>query len=592
MEKTLSFSNWSLKKAKDTQPDGFSRARVSIVFTILLFSIIKSLVVISVAASVGQWLQMRRAVVAVAIYTILTKFLLYRPSSTRFISHIMIIVGILLICSNIFFFAHKINLITVQFVFMIAVSSFYILGVRFGTFYSTISTLPIIAYLLFHGTVGLSVAGTSEELASPGAEIIAILNFISLILSHYLFYKAINGNIKEKENLNQQLQLSIAEANRLAASKSNFLSTMSHELRTPLNSVIGISELLLEDRPEDRQKENLKILQLSAHDLLSLIDNVLDFNKSDSDKLELESIPFCLSDFMRNICAVLRVKANNKHLSLILDIGAPLEKLNVIGDPTRLSQVMYNLVGNAIKFTDSGSVTVTLRLIKKTEQEVDVLFSVADTGIGIHPDKHETIFEMFTQSESHIMRQYGGTGLGLPIVKHILTLFKSDIHLESSPGNGSKFFFTIPFGATAQPPMPSMPDLASHPDLRHMSILIAEDNTINRMVMKKQMEKLNIDPVMVENGQEAYDACLANHYDAILMDLHMPILGGYETIKQIRALTDTQKAKVHIIAFTASVTEQQEIMDSGFDDFLYKPVNLDELREKLEKIVLENVTVS
>jgi signal transduction histidine kinase len=285
MDKPLSFFNWSLKKVQSTEPDSFARARVRIIYAILLFSILKTFVVIGFGGAAGQWLQVTRAVIACVIYVVLVKVLLYKPVYLKGLTHVMILVGVLVVWTNIFVYAHKINLVTVQFVYMIALSSFFVLGSRYGIFYAVAGILPVVLFLFFHGNAGIYAPGSPQEFVSPGFEIIVILNFISLVVSHYLFFEAINVNIGEKEKLNRKLQSSIAEANELAESKSNFLSTMSHELRTPLNSVVGISELLLEDKPEERQKENLTILQFSALDLLSLINNILDFNKIDSDKL-------------------------------------------------------------------------------------------------------------------------------------------------------------------------------------------------------------------------------------------------------------------------------------------------------------------
>ena len=393
-------------------------------------------------------------------------------------------------------------------------------------------------------------------------------------------------HIKEKEKLNQQLQISIAEANKLAESKSNFLSTMSHELRTPLSAVVGIAELLLQDKPEERQKENLNLLQFSAIDLLSLINNVLDFNKIDSDKMTLEMVPFNLVEFMNNICSVLRIKTINKGLVLTTDIDEQLENVSVISDPTRLSQVIYNLVGNAIKFTEKGCITVKVSVADRTEQSINVLFSVTDTGIGIHHDNQERIFELFAQAESRIVHQYGGTGLGLAIVKKILGFFGSSIQLESDTGKGARFFFTISFATAPASGKIKTNTQAKEPDLSHLKILIAEDNDITRLVLRKQLEKMRIQAVIVENGQMAYEACLKESFHAIFMDLDMPLMDGYEAITQIRKLADTAKANTYMIAFTASVTEQEKIEQHGFNNFLYKPINIQELYDKLEIINL------
>ena len=588
MNNPLPFFNWSLQKALDSIPDSLTKARIRIVYTILLFAILKALIVIGFGSAAGQSLQVSRAVIAMGIYIALAKVLLYKPSSLKLLTHIMILIGFVIIWTNIFVYAHRINLPTIQFVFMIMISSFYILGNAFGITYSIISVLPVVLFLALKGNVDHYFINSPQEFASPGFEIIVTLNFISVIISHYLFFNAFQSHIKEKEILNRQLQTAIGDANKLAESKSNFLSTMSHELRTPLNSVVGITELLLEDKPEERQKENLKLLQFSAIDLLSLINNVLDFNKIDADKPELEMIPFRLADFVRNICSVLRVKATNKGLELIVDIDTQLEKITIISDPTRLSQVMYNLVGNAIKFTDRGNITVKLSVAARTEQSVSVLFSITDTGIGIHPNNHETIFELFTQGESHIIHKYGGTGLGLAIVKKVLSFFNSTIQLESSSGNGARFFFTIPFATVVTNEKSPAPRPTIEADLTQLRILIAEDNDVTRLILKKQLGKMNIQAVIVEDGQQAYEAYLSGHFDAIFMDLHMPVMDGYETIRQIRMMDDTAKANIYIIAFTASITEQEKIIEHGFNDSLYKPININELRDKLERIALHN----
>ncbi len=585
--KPLSFFNWSLSKALDIEPDSFLKARIRIIYTILLFSIAKAVIVITIGSANDQWLQVTRAAMAMLLYIGLIKLVLYKPQQIKTLTHIMLIAGVLIVWTNIFMYAHRINLVSIQFVFMIVLSSFYILGSRIAMAYSFVSILPVMLFLVFKGNLDIYFANAPQELASPGFEIIVVLNFISIIMSHYLFFEAFNENIREKEQLNLQLQSSIAEANKLAATRSNFLSTISHELRTPLNSVIGITELLMEDKPEPRQQENLKILQFSALDLLSLINNVLDINKIDSDMLELEAIPFRLAEVVQNICSGLRIKATDKQLNFLLDIDQRLSNTTVISDPTRISQLINNLVSNAIKFTEKGNITVKLECTNESTHGVDVLFSVTDTGTGIHPDRHDSIFELFTQAESHITRKYGGTGLGLAIVKQVLALFGSAIHLESSPGNGSRFYFTVHFttvaDALANTP-PAITETPERPDLSHLKILVAEDNDVNRLIMKKQLDKMNLVPQIVENGKQAYDAVMANHYHAVLMDLHMPELDGYEATRQIRALADAVKAGTHIIAFTASVTEQQKIMDHGFNDFLYKPVNMHDLRDKLEQI--------
>lgn len=581
MANTLPFFNWSLKKARESEPDNFTRARINIAVTMLLFALAKAVLVIILAAANEQWRQVARAAISFLVFSAFMKILLYQPSRLQLLAHIMVLSTIGIVYSSIFVYSHSVNLLTAQFIFTIILASFYIIGNTAGIIYSTVSTLPVIVIYALKGNA-IYLTEATQELASPGFEIMVALNFATMIIAHYLFLKAFNNNIEEKEALNQQLQLSVTEANKLAEARANFLSTMSHELRTPLNSVIGISELLIKENPAERQKENLNILHFSAMDLLNLINNVLDFNKLDAEKVTLEKVNFGLAAFMQNICSVLNVKARDKGLSLVLELDEGLKNMHVLSDPVRLSQVMYNLIGNAIKFTEKGTVGVKLSLANKSENYADVLFSVSDTGIGISPDKHDEIFEMFTQAESHTVRKHGGTGLGLPIVRQTLQLFDSSIQLESKPGTGSTFFFTISFELGAE--VRQAATESSGQNFSDLKILIAEDNYVNKVILEKQLAVLNVKPEIVDDGKKAFEAVSAAKYDAVFLDLHMPGLTGYETIRKIRTLPDEDRAKTYVIAFTASVAEGEKIVDSGFDDFLFKPVKLDELRAKLEKI--------
>lgn len=588
MHNTLPFFNWSLKKALATEPDNFIRARIRIIFTILIFSLLKVSVALVTANAAGQHMQIQRALIALVIYISLFKLLLWVPRYSKTLAHIMLSAGILLIFTNLFFYAHKVNLVTLQFMFMIMVSAFYTISSRAGLIYSIIGALPVVFFILTGNNTDMYPANLSQELASPGNEIIAVLNFVSIIVAHYLFLRAFQDNIEEKEALNVQLAQSAEEANRLAVSRSNFLSTMSHELRTPLNAVIGTAELLIKDKPEPKQEENLRILHSSAIDLLSLINNVLDFNKIDSDNVQLENVPVKLSELVQNVCAALKIRAHGKGLKFTLDIDEQLKAVHVSTDPMRLSQVLYNLVGNAVKFTDTGSVFVKLSCSDIKTGNAKVLFSVADTGVGISKDKYETIFDLFVQGDSDTTRKFGGTGLGLPIVKQLLMLFGSKIELDSTLAKGSRFFFTLSLPvvqSTSANTVITEPGDDQPVDLSHLRILVAEDNEINRMIIKKQFATFNIEPVIVEDGALAYDNWVSGNFDMVVLDLHMPISDGYETIQRIRAYPDAEKANTHVIAFTASVNEREKILAAGFNDIMYKPANIKDLREKLEHLL-------
>lgn len=591
MENQLPFFNLSLKRVLATLPDSFARARVKILYTVLMFSLLKILIVVGVGAFHDQGLQVGRAVVAFVLYVVLTKTLLSRPTYVPVITHVLLLFGLVIIWTNIFVYSHAVNITTAQFMFMVVLCSFYTLGTRLGTIYTTVAITPALLFFVFKGTGALYLTRSPQELASPGFEIIVMLNFITIGICHYLFYRAFDANLKEKVSLNEELQLSVAEANRLAQSKSNFLSTVSHELRTPLNAVIGISELLIDDKPEERQKNNLKILHGSAIDLLGLINNVLDYSKLDADKQSLEAIPFSIAEFMHNICSALRIKAADKNLELILQVDNRIQHLSVLSDPTRLSQIMYNLIGNAIKFTDKGRVTVDVSCKAVSGDTAEILFSVTDTGAGIPADKHGSIFELFTQAGNDTSRKYGGTGLGLPIVRQVLSLFGSNVQLESTLGTGSRFFFTIPFTTIAPATNKEVsiaPAAAS--DFSHLRILIAEDVEINRMIIKRQLDKLGLDAVIVNNGKLAYETFLAADFDVLFIDIHMPVWDGYETIKQVRNHPDPAKANACVVALTASITEGEKILESGFNSTLYKPVQINHLRTKLDEVVSNKLT--
>ncbi len=580
--------NWSLRRALDTLPDSFARARLKIIFNILVFSLAKAGIVLGFAGAHEQWRQFGRAAVALVIYGFMVKLLLARPGLVKVVAHTMLALGVMLVWSNILWYSSSINLPTTQFVFMVILSSFYLLGGRWGITYSVVGVLPI---LIAVGT-GMSVTDIvnvkAEELAAPGLAIFTALNFVTIVLTHFLFYRAFQQNIAERAALNTQLAASIVEAKKLAASKTTFLSTMSHELRTPLNSVIGMSELMIRNNKDKEQEENLRILHSSSLDLLALINNILDLNKTDADQLILEQVPFRLTELVKSKCSGLQARAKDKGLRFLVEVDEELERVVTVGDPTRLTQILYNLVSNAIKFTEQGIVVVKVQCLEKTNEQVEVLFSVTDTGEGISEDKHEQIFELFAQAESYTTRKHGGTGLGLAIVKQILLLFDSKIQLESRPGQGSRFHFTIKFLRSEEASVEEAVSESNEGGLTGLKVLVAEDNPMNRIILEKQLDQLNVRARMVEDGKQAFLAYIKESYDVVFLDLHMPVQDGYETIKQIRALTDPARAGVPVIAFTASITEQDKIVAAGFDDYLHKPASMGDLQEKLGKFANAN----
>jgi signal transduction histidine kinase/CheY-like chemotaxis protein len=583
MKELIPFFNFPLKKVLIQQPDTLKQAQIKIVFTILLFSLLKILIITPLVISEIQHQQLIRIVVVFFLYLALTKYLLYRPLHIKIISHIILLTGIAGIWSNLFYYALHINLITIQFVFMVAFVSYYLVDNRYAFIYSIAAISPVMFYLVITSRTKWKLDAIPKELPSPGFELVVLMNFITIVLVHYLFYRAFRDNVDEKETLNKQLQATIAETKALAESRSVFLSTMSHELRTPLNAVIGMTNLI-KDTATEEQTENLDILEFSAVSLLTLVNDILDYNKSENDKIELENLPVQIPILLHKVCSGLQQKAAEKGIEVLLEVDDKLKDQWVIADPTRLTQIIYNLAGNAIKFTERGTVSVKATAGQESNEQIMVSFSVADTGIGISADRQQVIFEPFIQASADTTRHYGGTGLGLAIVKRLLKLFNSTIELESQPGKGSVFSFAIQFSVYKGKINPVSIYTAVNANLESLNILIAEDNPVNALLLVKLLSKWNIKAIVTNNGQEAVDKLLSNTFDVVLMDLHMPVMDGYQATLAIRSLNEPAKALVPIIALTASVSHNihDKIKEAGMNDYLSKPFQPASLYEKLE----------
>jgi PAS domain S-box-containing protein len=397
-----------------------------------------------------------------------------------------------------------------------------------------------------------------------------------------LYFDGTIKDITELKNIQVQLKKAKEMAEQLAASKTQFLSAMSHEIRTPLNAIIGISHLLLEENPKPEQIENLTTLRFSAQNLLALINDILDFNKIDAGKVVLESIDFNLRELVQNLKKGFQITADTNKNLLLLEIDEQIP-IYVKGDPTRLSQILTNLIGNALKFTQKGKVTLRLDTITKTAEETQIKFTVADTGIGIPKEKQEIIFEGFTQATDETTRKYGGTGLGLSITKKLLEMQNSQIYLESEVGKGSKFYFTLSFKIGQEKEDDKKITNYELGAFNKEKILLVEDNLANQLVAKRFLTKWGLQVSIAEDGEIALKMLQYEDFDLVLMDIQMPNMNGYEATTAIRKMKQEKYRKLPIIALTASVNSgiDGKILSAGMNDYVLKPFEPEELHHKI-----------
>lgn len=374
--------------------------------------------------------------------------------------------------------------------------------------------------------------------------------------------------------------------------KDEFLTTMSHEIRTPLNAVIGISHLLLLENPKPEQLENLSTLKHSSEHLLCLVNDILDFNKIASGQLELEERDFSLNQVLNGLGSIFHNTAKEKDIRLLIKKDTSIPK-TFIGDSTRLSQILTNLVSNAIKFTEEGKVKVDIEVLEVKEDFYFLEFVISDTGIGIPEDKKDKIFLSFAQANSDTTRKYGGTGLGLAICKRLLEIMDSDLELESEVGKGSSFSFKLKLQKSSmtdhQEDIYSFDAKSFHEqdNLKGTRILVAEDNKVNIMVIEKFLSKWQVDFEIAENGLIALNKALENTYDMILMDLQMPVMNGFEASKAIRDSNNPLNKVMPIYALSAStgMDIKNQLGEYGIDGLICKPFNPTELFKTLTSIL-------
>jgi signal transduction histidine kinase/AmiR/NasT family two-component response regulator/HPt (histidine-containing phosphotransfer) domain-containing protein len=389
----------------------------------------------------------------------------------------------------------------------------------------------------------------------------------------------------------------VEEAARIEAQQANkargdFLANMSHELRTPMNGIIGLTDALLELPLEENQNNLVKTISRSAHNLLILLNDILDFSKIEAGELAIESIPYDLYMVIQQSISLQKAVALGKGLKLQAAITQDVPRY-VIGDPARLQQILNNLISNALKFTQQGSVKIALNVASRDEKIVHIALSVADTGIGIAPEKQKLVFEKFRQAEDSTARKYGGTGLGLAITKDLVELLDGNISITSELGVGSTFHINLPLEINDKTDVVSETNLSNEVAINNRAnILVVDDNEVNRMVLRLHLEKMGFAQIdCASSGAAAIENCRLKAYSVILMDCQMPEMDGFQTTQRLRAMLDVQPI---IIAVTADAMQgaREECFAAGMDYYISKPINKIALLQLMQKLLPANSAFS
>jgi two-component system sensor histidine kinase/response regulator len=416
------------------------------------------------------------------------------------------------------------------------------------------------------------------------------------------------GNLLEREQLRKELEaqrdllearvierttaLSIAKEAAEAANraKSVFLANMSHELRTPMNGILGMTELLRRRVTDPKALDQLGKVTHSAQRLLGIINDILDISKIEAERMTLEKVDFKFGLVLENLMSLLGLKLAEKGLQAFIDVAPEIAAMTCQGDPLRLGQILLNLAGNAVKFTEQGSINLRIRLLEENAAAVLLRIEVQDSGIGITPEDQKRLFTAFEQADGSMTRKYGGTGLGLAISKRLVQMMGGEIGVESLSGQGSTFWFTVRLGKATQGAVPPAPTFAGDtPAVQIMAryagtrILLAEDEPINQEVSRGLLEEVGLAVDLAEDGREALALAQQNHYALILMDMQMPNLNGVDATRAIRALPGY--AQTPILAMTANAFDEdrQVCLAAGMNDHIGKPVEPERLFETLLK---------
>ncbi len=475
-------------------------------------------------------------------------------------------------------------------------SQSFIILIMVGVLFITVTVLASnrLAQILYSTPLPLAIASIIPTTSNPLAIQVSALVLTFLMFMIWLgrqHYDSLRNSLVvhfTNKELISQLEAAIKSETIANRAKSEFLANMSHEIRTPMNGVLGMTELLQNTDLSHKQRRFTKVIQESGELLLSIINDILDFSKIEAGKLELESIPFDLEDLVNDVVRMLKSSAIAKGLNL--NIHIPDEaNLNLKGDPTRIRQVLTNLVANGIKFTENGEIVIRIADIKENAQHVTLQITVEDTGIGISPEVQQQLFKPFSQADGSTTRKYGGTGLGLAISSELVSRMGGVLECDSEPGRGSHFFFRLQFELAAvaerkkhlSDPVGKNNHVPTNTKQLAIHILVAEDNETNQEVVFGMLKRVVSKVTLVSNGQEAVDSASNTSYDLILMDCQMPIMDGYQATSAIRKKEEREGRGKHIpiIALTANALEgdREKCILAGMDDYISKPFNQDDI---------------